>query len=115
VYNVANPTTPKLVHEQKIGAQVNMVSQTWDGKRVYFTSSLLANWDKKDEANEQFLKAYTWDGKTLKHTFTVDFTKENLGRPHIMHFGQDQFYKNQIFTQKQSEGSAALAAVADAH
>ncbi len=30
----------------KIGAQVNMVSQSWDGKRVYFTSSLLANWDK---------------------------------------------------------------------
>ena len=23
-----------------------MVSQTWDGKRVYFSSSLLANWDK---------------------------------------------------------------------
>jgi hypothetical protein len=23
-----------------------MVSESWDGKRVYFTSSLLANWDK---------------------------------------------------------------------
>ena len=36
-----------------------MVSQTWDGKRVYFTSSLLANWDKNGEDDEQFLKAFT--------------------------------------------------------
>ena len=50
---------------RRIGTQVNMVSQTWDGKRVYFTSSLLANWDKKGEDNEQFLKAYGWDGKKL--------------------------------------------------
>ena len=82
VYNVADPTKPTPLHEQKIGAQVNMVSQSWDGKRVYFTSSLLANWDKKDAANEQFLKAYTWDGKQLTPAFAIDFYKENLGRPH---------------------------------
>jgi len=109
VYNVANPNTPKQIHEQKIGSQINMVSQSWDGKRVYFTTSLLANWDKKGEANEQFLKAYTWDGKTLKHTFTVDFSKEGLGRPHIMHFGQDQFYKNQIYTEQQPTKDPTLA------
>ncbi len=40
-----------------------MVSQSWDGERIYFTSSLLANWDKKEEQNEQFIKAYSWDGK----------------------------------------------------
>ena len=34
VFDVANPRAPKQVHEQKIGAQVNMVSQTWDGKRA---------------------------------------------------------------------------------
>ncbi len=105
VYNVGDPTKPKVIHEQKIGAQVNMVSQTWDGKRVYFTSSLLANWDKKGDANEQFLKVYTWDGKALKPTFTVDFTKENLGRPHIMHFGQEQFYKNQIYTEQKADSA----------
>jgi selenium-binding protein 1 len=103
VYNVADPTKPQLLHEQKIGSQVNMVSQSWDGKRVYFTSSLLANWDKKGDANEQFLKAYTWDGKQLTPAFAVDFYKENLGRPHIMHFGQEQFYKNQIFTEKAAQ------------
>jgi methanethiol oxidase len=103
VYNVADPTKPQLLHEQKIGAQVNMVSQSWDGKRVYFTSSLLANWDKKGDANEQFLKAYTWDGKQLTPAFAVDFSKENLGRPHIMHFGQEQFYQNQIFTEQEAQ------------
>jgi selenium-binding protein 1 len=109
VYNVADPTKPTLIHEQKIGAQVNMVSQSWDGKRVYFTSSLLANWDKKGEANEQFLKAYTWDGKTLKPAFAVDFYKENLGRPHIMHFGQEQFYKNQIYTEQKLGDTPVVA------
>ena len=47
VFNVSDPMKPKQIHEQKIGDQVNMVSQSWDGQRVYFTSSLLANWDKK--------------------------------------------------------------------
>ena len=109
VFNVSDPMKPKQIHEQKIGAQVNMVSQSWDGKRVYFTSSLLANWDKKGDQNEQYLKAYTWDGKTLQQTFAVDFNKENLGRPHIMHLSQDQFYKNQIYTET-TQGKAKLVA-----
>ncbi|HYD49945.1 MAG TPA: selenium-binding protein SBP56-related protein [Terriglobales bacterium] len=97
VYDVSDPNQPKQIVEQQIGKQLNMVSQTWDGQRVYFTSSLLANWDKKGEDNEQFLKAYSWDGKQLSPLFSVDFTKEGLGRPHQMHFGSDEFYKNQIY------------------
>ena len=98
VFDVSNAQRPRVAHQQKIGAQVNMVSESWDGERVYFTSSLLSRWDKKGADNEQYLKAYDWDGKTLKPRFTVDFTKEGLGRPHIMSFGQEQFYKNQIYT-----------------
>jgi selenium-binding protein 1 len=97
VYDVSDPHHPKLAHEQRIGAQVNMVSETWDGERVYFTSSLLANWDKQGKDDEQFLKAYRWDGKKLSPLFAVDFKAEKLGRPHIMHFGQERFYKNQIY------------------
>ncbi len=111
VYNVANPDKPALIHEKKIGSQVNMVSQSWDGKRIYFTSSLLANWDKKEEQDEQFFKAYSWDGEKLQPLFTIDFYEKGLGRPHFMRFGQDQFYKNQIFT-KQQESSAARVAIA---
>jgi selenium-binding protein 1 len=69
-----------------------MVSQSWDGKRVYFTSSLLANWDGIGGNDEQFLKAYSWDGKTLEPVFAVDFRAEGLGRPHIMNFGKLDFY-----------------------
>lgn len=97
VYDVSDPNHPKEILAQKIGAQLNMVSQTWDGQRVYFTSSLLANWDKTGTDNEQFLKAYSWNGKKLTPLFSVDFTQEGLGRPHQMHFGQDAFYKNQIY------------------
>lgn len=96
VFDVSDPHAPKVVLEEQIGRQVNMVSQSWDGERVYFTSSLLANWDKTGEDNEQFLKAYTWDGKKLTPKFAVDFNAEKLGRPHHMHFGQKGFYTNQV-------------------
>ncbi len=92
VYDVSDPHRPRQIHEQQIGRQVNMVSQSWDGERVYFTSSLTANWDKKGDDNEQFLKAYDWDGERLTHRFTVDFTAEELGRPHLMRFGAASLY-----------------------
>lgn len=77
---------PKEVFKQKIGSQVNMVSQSYDGKRVYFTTSLLGNWDKKGKDDDQFLKMYNWDGKELKLGFEIDFYKEKLGRAHHMKF-----------------------------
>jgi len=92
VFDVSNPRAAKQIYEHKIGSQVNMVSQSWDGKRLYFTSSLLANWDGTGHPDEQFLKAFTWDGKKLSPTFAIDFTAEKLGRPHHMHFGQLGFW-----------------------
>ena len=96
VFDVSDPHHPKVVLEQVIGRQVNMVSQSWDGERVYFTSSLLANWDKSGADNEQFLKAFHWTGKKLEPLFQVDFTAAKLGRPHHMHLGQKAFYANQL-------------------
>ncbi|HOX95528.1 MAG TPA: selenium-binding protein SBP56-related protein, partial [Syntrophales bacterium] len=84
---------PVQVYEKQIGSQVNMVSSSWDGKRIYFTSSLLSKWDKKGKDNEQFIKGYTWDGKELKERFAIDFTREKLGRPHEMKFGAYSLYK----------------------
>lgn len=94
VYDVTDPENPRQIHEKVIGKQLNMVSQSWDGERVYFTSSLLANWDKKGADNEQYLKAYEWDGKELKEAFAIDFTAEELGRPHLMRFGATSLYTN---------------------
>jgi selenium-binding protein 1 len=96
VFDVSNPRQPKQIHAQKIGSQVNMVSQSWDGKRLYYTSSLLANWDKAGAENEQFLKAYDWDGKSLTPRFQVDFLAEKLGRAHIMRFGSVDFYRGRV-------------------
>jgi selenium-binding protein 1 len=86
-FDLTNPEQPKQTFEKVTGKQVNMVSQSWDGKRVYITSSLLANWDKKAENDEQALRAFNWDGKDLKLAFEVDFYKEKLGRAHHMKFG----------------------------
>ncbi|WP_432648869.1 selenium-binding protein SBP56-related protein [Methylomarinum roseum] len=94
-FDISDPFNPKQVLEQKIGAQVNMVSSSWDGKRLYYTSSLLANWDKKGEDNEQYLKLFSWDGQKLTEQFSIDFIKEKLGRAHQMRFGAYSLYARQ--------------------
>ena len=86
-FDLTNPEAPKETYTKVTGKQVNMVSQSWDGTRVYITSSLLANWDKGGTDNEQFLRAFRWNGKELTPAFEVDFTKEKLGRAHHMKFG----------------------------
>jgi selenium-binding protein 1 len=87
VFDVSDPQQPRQMYENQIGRQVNMVSQSWDGKRLYFTSSLLEHWDKKGADNDQFLRAYAWDGKELTAKFDLDFVALKLGRPHHMLFG----------------------------
>lgn len=86
-FDLTNPEAPKQTYARQTGAQVNMVSQSWDGKRVYITSSLLANWDKKGKDDEQFLKLFAWDGKELSEQFKIDFYAAKLGRAHHMKFG----------------------------
>ncbi len=93
LFDISDPFHPKQIYQKKIGSQLNMVSQSWDGKRVYFSSSLLSKWDKKGKDNEQFVKAYRWDGKELTPLFAIDFLKEKLGRPHQMRFGAYALYR----------------------
>lgn len=95
-FDISDPFNPKQVFEKKIGSQVNMVSSSWDGKRLYYTSSLLANWDKKGDDNEQFLKLYHWNGKQLNQKFAINFIKQKLGRPHQMRFGAYSLYANKL-------------------
>jgi selenium-binding protein 1 len=92
-FDISDPFHPAQIYEKQIGSQVNMVSSSWDGKRLYFTSSLLSKWDKKGRDNEQFIRSYEWDGRELKERFEIDFTREKLGRPHEMKFGAYALYK----------------------
>ena len=85
-FDLSNPEAPTQTYMKQTGKQANMVSQSWDGKRVYITSSLLANWDKKGADNEQVLRAFDWDGKALTQRFEVDFNQLKLGRAHHMKF-----------------------------
>jgi selenium-binding protein 1 len=86
-FDLGNPEAPRQTYAKKTGSQVNMISQSWDGKRVYVSSSLLANWDKGGADDEQFVKLFAWDGKALNEQWKVDFYKLKLGRPHHMKFG----------------------------
>lgn len=106
-FDITDPHNPKLVHEEYIDRQVNMVSSSWDNTRLYYTSSLLANWDKKGEDDVQYLKLYHWDGKDMELQFELDFYKEKLGRAHQMRFGAYSLYGKQA--QANSEVKAKLA------
>ena len=99
VFDISNPHNAVEVQAHKIGDQVNMLSQSWDGKRIYFTSSLLANWDKANEAGTegkegvpQYFKAFDHSNGQLSHRFTIDFGAEKLGMPHQMRFGAYSLY-----------------------
>ena len=85
-FDLTDPEAPKQTYAKQTGKQVNMVSQSWDGKRVYLTSSLLEKWDKVGADNEQFLRGFSWDGKELALAFEVDYAKQGLGRAHHMKF-----------------------------
>jgi selenium-binding protein 1 len=82
VYDVTNPFEGKLIHQVKLGEQANMVSTSWDGQRIYATSSLLSKWDKP---GDHWLKGFAWEGGQLVPKFTTDFS--GAGRAHIMNFG----------------------------
>ena len=86
-FDLSNPEAPKQTYAKHTGSQVNMVSQSWDGSRVYISSSLLSKWDKKGIEDEQFVKRFAWDGLQLTETWKVDFYKAKLGRAHHMKLG----------------------------
>ncbi len=94
LYDISDPHNAKQIYSEKIGEQVNMVSQSWDGKRVYFTSSLLSNWDKTEPkgVDLHYLKIYGFDGNALKHKLSIDFVAAKLGAPHQMRFGAYSLY-----------------------
>ena len=98
LYDISDPFNAKQLWEKKIGEQVNMVSQSWDGERLYYTSSLLANWDKTAPAGPdlQYLKLYSYDGVKLEQTMAIDFIAEKLGAPHQMRFGAYSLYGDKV-------------------
>ncbi len=111
VFDISDPHNAKEIYAEKIGAQINMLSQSWDGKRVYFTSSLLSNWDKRqaEEGEDlQYFKSYTWDGEKLTLQFSIDFLATGLGMPHQMRFGSYALYaKNRPVGE---DGAVSVAA-----
>ncbi len=94
LFDISDPFKPVELMTESIGEQINMISQSWDGKRIYFTSSLLANWDKTQSTGKdlQYFKIYDFDGKKLDHKLTVDFIAQQLGYPHQMRFGAYSLY-----------------------
>jgi len=82
VYDISNPFEAKLIEQVKLGEMANMVSESWDGTRIYVTNSLLSQWDKP---GDYWLKAYAWENGKLVYKFTTDFN--SVGRAHLMNFG----------------------------
>ena len=87
---------------QKLGKSVTIYTKQMPPDT---TSNMSAAWwspgstvdpsERTEAYDEQFVKAYAWDGVELKHEFTVDFYAKKLGRPHIMRFGANALYGKQ--------------------
>ena len=107
-FDITDPHNPTQVYEKQIGNQVNMVSSSWDGTRLYYTTSLLGNWDKKGDDNDQFIKLYHWDGKEMTEQFSIDFHAEKLGRAHQMRFGAYSLYGKQAKVEKDENAKVAM-------
>ena len=105
LFDISDPTHPKQIYESRSASRSTWCRRAGTAERVYFTSSLLANWDKKGEDNEQYLKAYTWDGKNA-HAGASRSTssKEKLGRPHQMRFGAYALYGLRAAAEKPMMG-----------
>ena len=102
-FDISDPFNPVQKYGEEIGGQVNMISQSWDGKRAYFSTSLLGNWDKDSNGEMQWVKLYEWDDEKLElsHKWTVDFYKEKLGRAHQMRFGAYSLYSSKTDNKKE--------------
>lgn len=85
-FDLSNPEAPKQTYAKQTGSQVAGIAQSWDGRRVYVTSSLLSGWDRTAPDDQQFLKLYHWNGKELAEAWSIDFYREKLGRAHHMRF-----------------------------
>jgi len=63
LFDLTNPDAPKQVYSKKIGAQVNMVSQSWTASgSIHILSSRQLGQEGAD--NEQFLKGYSWTARS---------------------------------------------------
>jgi methanethiol oxidase len=116
LFDVSDPFNARMVKEHKIGAQLNMISQSWDGERLYFTSSLLANWDKKGDDDVQFFKKYHWDAQTQELTlaFEIDFYEQNLGRAHLITFNSGKLFAGNLAAgPREDRAFDALVAAAE--
>ena len=106
LFDITDPEHPSQVYEAQVGDMVNMVSSSWDGKRLYYTTSLLGNWDKKE--GDQFLKLFEWDGEKLNPKFEIDFYALKLGKPHQMRFGAHSLYEFADGTRSKPKNSAVV-------
>jgi selenium-binding protein 1 len=107
-FDITDPHNPKQVYEKKMGAQVNMVSSSWDGKRLYYSTSLLGNWDKKGGDDDQYFKLMHWDGTEMTEQWSIDFYKEKLGRAHQIRFGAYSLYGKQASLEQAKNAELAL-------
>jgi selenium-binding protein 1 len=89
LFDIRDPFHPRQVYEKRIGAQFNMVSQSWDGNGCTSRAEL-----GQEGRGQRAVPEGLCLGRQGPHgaLCALDFTKEKLGRPHIMRFGARSLY-----------------------
>ncbi len=89
-WDVSDPFRPKRLRSLKVGESANMISQSWDGRRLYVTNSLLSRWDKPGPFFMKRILVADDGNLSLDPDVSVDFGP--IGRPHQMNFGSAALY-----------------------
>lgn len=89
-WDVSDPFRPKRLRSIKVGDSANMISQSWDGRRLYVTNSLLSRWDKPGPFFMKRILVADDGGLSLDPAVSIDFGP--IGRPHQMNFGSAALY-----------------------
>jgi selenium-binding protein 1 len=89
-WDVSDPFHPKRLRTLKLGESANMISQSWDGRRLYVTNSLLSRWDKPGPFWMKKISVAADGSLALDPAVSVDFA--GIGRPHQMNFGSRALY-----------------------
>jgi 56kDa selenium binding protein (SBP56). len=77
VFDVSNPQQPKQIYEKQIGKQLNMVSQSWDGKAALLQQFAARALGQEGRTTSSSSRAYGWDGKELTRSLRSTSPRSN--------------------------------------
>jgi len=85
-FDLTDPEHPAADLTKHTGSQANMVSQSWDGHRVYITSSLLSKWTRRARTTSNSCAHSIGTAMSSRRPSRSTSPRNNSAVPHHMKF-----------------------------